>query len=211
MALRDYDAWHDAYDRPGSSLHLRLLVVQDLVAEALDAAPPGPVRVVSMCAGQGRDLVTAAARHRRGADVTGRLVELLPENVADARRRIAAAGLDGLEVLEADAGVSDAYAGAAPADLVLACGIFGNVPDGDIEATVAFLPRLCAPSARVIWTRGPQDPMILDRIDGWFAAAGFAPGPQVVDKARSFGVGSARLVADPLPFEPGRLLFRFVR
>jgi hypothetical protein len=211
MALRDYDAWHDAYDRPGSSLHLRLLVVQDLVAEALDAAPPGPVRVVSMCAGQGRDLVTAAARHRRGPDVTGRLVELLPENVADARRRIAAAGLDGLEVLEADAGVSDAYAGAAPADLVLACGIFGNVPDGDIEATVAFLPRLCAPSARVIWTRGPQDPMILDRIDGWFAAAGFAPGPQVVDKARSFGVGSARLVADPLPFEPGRLLFRFVR
>jgi hypothetical protein len=211
MALRDYKAWHDDYDRPGSSLHLRLLVVRDLVAEALDDAPPGPVRVLSMCAGEGRDLVTAAARHRRGPEVTGRLVELLPDNVAEARRRIAVAGLAGLEAVEADAGVSDAYAGAVPADLVLVCGVFGNIADGDIEATIAFLPRLCAPGARVVWTRKPNEPTILDRIDGWFAAAGFAPGPQVVDEARTFGVGSARLTGDPLPFEPGRLLFRFIR
>lgn len=211
MALRDYEAWHGAYDRPGSPLHLRLLVVCDLVAAALDTAPPGPVRVLSMCAGQGRDLVTAAARHRRGPDVTGRLVELLPANVAGARARIAAAGLTGLEAVEADAGVSDAYAGAVPAHLVLACGIFGNIPDADIESTIAFLPRLCAPGAEVVWTRNPQDPTILDRIDDWFRAAGFAPGARVVPGDRSFGVGTARLTADPLPYEPGRLLFRFTR
>ena len=52
--LRDYLAWHDAYDRPGSSLHLRLLVVQEFVATAFDEAGPGPIRVVSLCAGQGR-------------------------------------------------------------------------------------------------------------------------------------------------------------
>ena len=66
MALRDYAAWHDEYDRAGSPLHLRLLVVQDLIAAALDELPPGPIRVISMCAGQGRDLIGVARRHRRG-------------------------------------------------------------------------------------------------------------------------------------------------
>lgn len=211
MALRDYEAWHEHYDRPGSHLHLRLLAVRDLIDQALDAAPPGPIRMVSMCAGQGHDVVVAAARHRRGADVTGRLVELLPANVAVARARIAAAGLGGIEVVEADAGVSDAYAGAVPADLVLVCGLFGNIVDGDIEATIRFLPRLCAPGAWVVWTRDPQDPTILPRIDAWFLDSGFAPLPTVVPDDRSFGVGGARLVADPQPFEPGRTLFRFVR
>lgn len=211
MALRDYEAWHEHYDRPGSQLHLRLLAVRDLIDQALDAAPPGPIRMVSMCAGQGHDILVAAARHRRGPDVTGRLVELLPANVAVARSHIAAAGLDGIEAVEADAGMSDAYAGAVPADLVLVCGLFGNIVDADIEATIRFLPRLCAPGAWVVWTRDPQDPTILPKIDGWFTEAGFAPLPTVVPDNRSFGVGGARLVADPQPFEPGQALFRFVR
>ena len=35
MALRDYAAWHDEYDRPGSPLHLRLLVVQNRLLKML--------------------------------------------------------------------------------------------------------------------------------------------------------------------------------
>src|SRR2546429_290685 len=46
MEMRDYVAWHDDYDRPGSRLHLRLLVVQDLIAAALDERPPGAIRVI---------------------------------------------------------------------------------------------------------------------------------------------------------------------
>jgi hypothetical protein len=52
--------WHTRYDDPSSSLSLRMPVVQDQVASALDELPPGPVRVVSMCAGQGRDVLTVA-------------------------------------------------------------------------------------------------------------------------------------------------------
>ncbi len=74
--MRDYLAWHDDYDRPGARLHLRLLVVQDLIAAALDERQPGAIRVISMCAGQGRDLLTVARRHRRGEDVVGRPVEM---------------------------------------------------------------------------------------------------------------------------------------
>jgi hypothetical protein len=44
--------WHGEYDRPGSRLNQRLAAVQAQIAGALDRAAPGPVRVVSMCAGQ---------------------------------------------------------------------------------------------------------------------------------------------------------------
>ena len=212
MALRDYEAWHDAYERPGSPLHLRLLVVQDLIARALDELPAGPLRVVSICAGQGRDIVTVARNHRRGRDVSGRLVEILPANVAEARRRIAAAGLDGLEVVQVDAGRSDAYAGAVPANVVLACGVFGNVSRDDIEATIAFLPRLCAPGAWVVWTRRPgADDTIVPAIEGWLSRAGFAGQALVVPDDGSFAVGAARLDGEPRPFAPRQHLFTFAR
>jgi len=209
--VRDYLAWHDAYDRPGSRLHLRLLVVRDLIAAALDDLPPGPVRFVSLCAGQGRDVLTVARRHRRGGDLTGRLVELDPANVAAARASIAAGGLAGIEVVEGDAGRSDAYLGAVPAGLVLACGVFGNISDADIEATARFLPALCAPGSWVLWTRGPREDGVIERIQGWFAAAGFEPMALVVPEGIHFGVGAGRFTGTTAPLATGRRLFTFTR
>ena len=211
MALRDYAAWHDEYDRAGSALHLRLLVVQDLIAAALDELPPGPVRVISMCAGQGRDLIGVARRHRRGGDLAGLLVEADPRNAAAARADIERAGLGGLTVIEGDAGQSGVYAGAVPADLVLACGVFGNVSDGDIQRTVSFLPALCARDGWVIWTRQPKPDGILPVIQGWFEEAGFSPRALVVPERNLFGVGAARLAAAPRPFRSGQPLFAFVQ
>jgi hypothetical protein len=37
VAGRDWRAWHDAYDDPGSSLAQRLGVVQERIADALQA------------------------------------------------------------------------------------------------------------------------------------------------------------------------------
>src|SRR5690349_16356078 len=125
-----------------------------------------------MCAGPGHDIVTATRRHPRGSNVVGRPVELDHRNVTAARAAPDQARITGLEVVEADAGCSDAYIGAAPADLVLACGIFGNIPDDEVKATVEFLPAFCAPGAQVIWTRGPRDDGILERIVSWFGSVG---------------------------------------
>ena len=206
---RDWRAWHAAYDDPDSRLSRRLAVVQRFVADAIDARPPGPVRVLSMCAGEGRDIVGVARASARRADIGGRLVELDPTLAGIARRAAAAAGLDGLEVVCGDASTTDAYAGAVPADVVLACGIFGNVTAADVEQTVGHLPRLCAPGAWVVWTRHPRSPELIDDIRGWFEAAGFEHlGWQQEDGA--FGVGCERLAGPPLPFEPGRRLFTFV-
>jgi hypothetical protein len=55
-------------------------------------------------------------------------------------------------MLQADAGITDACEGAVPAEIVLVCGIFGNITVSDIQATVAALPSVCAPGALVLWT-----------------------------------------------------------
>ena len=65
----DWQQWHAAYDDPDSRLSERLRVVQSHVRAALDerAAQPGPIRITSMCAGQGRDVIGALAEHPRRA------------------------------------------------------------------------------------------------------------------------------------------------
>src|SRR3954466_6500094 len=125
----DWSAWHDDYDRPGSELARRLWTVQERISLALDACPPGPLRVISMCAGQGRDLLGVLAGHRRRDDVRARLVELDPRNTSYARDMAQAARLGQVEVRTADAALTDAYRGMVPADLVLICGLFANITD----------------------------------------------------------------------------------
>jgi hypothetical protein len=205
-----WQRWHDDYDVPDSSLARRLAAVQARVRDAVDGCPPGPVRILSACAGQARDVVGALAGHPRACDVRGRLVELDPVNAARARSALAAAGLAACEVVEADAGDSAAYAGAVPADVVLLCGIFGNVPDADVATTVAFAPRLCAPGATVIWTRHRRPPDLTPRIRAWFADAGFAEVAFDAPPGTSQSVGTHRLTGEPPPYLSGVTLFAFV-
>lgn len=58
---RDWYAWHQYYDDPDTSLAQCLAAVQGQIRAALDAAPPGPLHVISLCAGQGRDLIGVLA------------------------------------------------------------------------------------------------------------------------------------------------------
>ena len=198
--------WHAAYDDDDSPLARRLAIVQRCIARALDLAPPGPVRVISMCAGEARDLLPVLADHPRRDDVTGRLVELDPELARHARTE--APGR--IDVKCGDAATTSAYDGAAPADLVLVCGVFGNVADSDIVRTIHTLPSLCSPGATVIWTRHrrPPDRTVLARET--FADTGFEELEFVAPDGFLFGVGMHRLVSEPHPFESGIEMFEFV-
>ena len=199
--------WHGAYDRPGSPLRQRLAAVQAQIAAALDRAAPGPIQVVSMCAGQGRDLLGVLAVHPRRADVRARLVEMDPRNVALAR----AAAPEGVEVVEGDATTTSAYEGAVPADLVLVCGVFGHATDGDIDRIVDHLPMLCAAGATVVWTRGGRrQPDLRPAIRRWFAGAGFEEMARLSGGDGGWGVGAHRLVGETRPFRAGVRLFTFV-
>jgi len=209
VAGRDWRAWHDAYDDPGSSLARRLAAVQARIAAALDAAPPGPLRAVSMCAGQGRDLIPVLAGHPRGRDVTARLVELDPGLAATARREAAAANLPGVEVVTGDASLTDAYAGAVPADLVLVCGVFGNITDADIRRTVGCCAQLCATGGTTVWTRARRPPDLVPQICAWFGEDGFELS-WLSDPEAGFGVGVHRFTARPRPLASGLRMFGFV-
>jgi hypothetical protein len=205
VADKDWVAWHDRYDEEGSLLARRLAVVQSRIRVALDGFPPGPIRVVSVCAGQGRDLLGVLEDHPRAGDVRARLVELDPRNAAVA----SASGLSGVEVVVADAGLTDSYAGAVPADLVLVCGVFGNITEADIARTVEFLPQLCAAGGTVIWTRHRRPPDLVPTLCGWLASRGFAR-LWVSDPALDFGVGAFRFTGTPVPLATGERIFTFV-
>ena len=103
----------------------------------------------------------------------------------------------------------DAYEGAVPADVVLLCGVFGNVSDEDVERTVSNASRFCAPGAVVIWTRHRRSPDLTPAIRGWFERSGFAELAFDSPNGQSFAVGTHRLGSDPLPFQRGLRLFTF--
>lgn len=231
---RDWVEWHEKYDDEGSLHQLRLVVVRDCIREVLDRTR-GDLKVISICAGQGRDLIGALVDHPRRAEVTARLVELDPCNAAIAHQDAGAVGLANLDldVVVADAGVTDAYLGAVPADLVLVCGLFGNIDAADTARTIQVLPQLCAPGATVIWTHGRRRPppfvrkwghavktrrlprrSLLPKIRRWFRDADFAETSfeEVAGERRSkkFCVGTHRFGGTPVPMQPGTRLFTFV-
>ena len=210
MVERDWVAWHDPYDDDGSPLHRRLQIVQRHVSATLDRAPDGPFRAISPCAGQGRDLIGVLHDHPRRDDVVARLVELDERNVELARAAARSAGLDGIEVVAGDAAVSDAYEGAAPAGLVLVCGVFGNISDADIARTIEFLPQLCAEHATVIWTRHRRPPDATPAIRACFDQGGFDEVAFEASADLLFGVGVERLRTAPAPLRAGIRLFDFV-
>lgn len=205
----DWQTWHDEYDLDDSVLARRLRVVQDQLRPALDARPPGPLKVISMCSGQGRDLLGVMADHPRRGDVRARLVELDPRNAAVAQAAAAAAGLDQVEVVTADAALTDHYQDMVPADIVLACGMFGNITDEDIERTIGFCPQLCATGATVIWTRHRRTPDRVPRICAWFEERGFDR-KWLSDPQAGFGVGVHRFTGRPQPLALGERMFHFV-
>ncbi|HLB45087.1 MAG TPA: class I SAM-dependent methyltransferase family protein [Candidatus Limnocylindrales bacterium] len=204
----DWHDWHADYDTD-TPLRRRLEIVQRRIVAMLERSERSPLRVISMCAGEGRDLLGALSRIER-RDVRGRLVELDPQLAAIARARARELGLAELEVVVGDAGRTAAYRGAVPADLVLVCGVFGNISDDDVQTTVSVLPELCASGATMIWTRHRRPPDLTPRLRHWLSDAGFEEisFERVPDSPGSVGVacfvGQARTLTD-------RQLFTFIR
>ena len=211
LCMRDWAAWHEAYDDPSSFLNVRLRMVRQRLSEAIGAAPAGPVRLVSLCAGQGRDVIGVLPGHPRRDDVHAVLVESDPRNAEAASRAAAQDGLRQVEVREADAAVVATFADALPADVLLLCGIFGNVSDEDIKFTVEAASAMCRPGGTVIWTRHRRAPDLTPRIRAWFAASGFDElAFEALDtEDRLMSVGANRLRRTATAGLPDGALFTF--
>ena len=166
--VQDWADWHLAYEDPTSALSARLARVRAHLAAAVDRSPPGRISLVSLCAGEGRDVCGVLPGHQRRDDVEAVLVESDHRNAAAARHAAMAAGLRRVEVREADASLVTNFADALPAQVLLLCGIFGNISDADIERTVRAAAALCAPGGTVIWTRHRRPPDLTSAIRTWF-------------------------------------------
>lgn len=202
--------WHEPYNDPGSDLSRRLLEVQRQLALVLDTCAPGPISVLSICAGQGRDIIGVLATHPRSGDTRARLIELDEANATFARDLAASHELTNVEVVVADASTTDAYEGAVPASLVMVCGVFGNISDHDIARTVSYMPSLCARGGRVLWTRHRREPDITPALRATFERVGFVEEEFCAPDDALFAVGTHRLEAAPGPFSAGRHLFTFL-
>ena len=95
--------------------------------------------------GDGRDLATAATGHPRAADLTGCLVELDACSPPPPGRTWRPSGP--ARGPRPDAGDPSVWADVVPVDLLLLCGIFGNVPDEDVERTARASAAIGRPGA----------------------------------------------------------------
>lgn len=210
MADTDWHEWHQAYAREGSGLNDRLDAVRAQITRRLEDMAPAPVHVVSACAGDGRDLLGVLADYPDADRVAALLVEYDAGLVSRARH--AAQGIEAtIEVRHADAAQSDVYAEAVPADLVLLCGIFGNISDADVRTTIRAAPQLCAAGAEVVWTRHRGGSDLTPAIRGWFADAGFDEVAFVAPDTAGWSVGVHRLAGPPASLQPGQKWFSFLR
>jgi hypothetical protein len=148
----DWVAWHNGYDT-WPPLRARLRAVREQLA-ALDACPAGPVRIISLCAGDGGELIGLLHEHPRRDSVRAYLVEQNADLVRQGEAALAQFRLVSVIAFRhADATLSTTYLDIAPADIVLAAGVFGNLTPPQTARLVSHFLRLCRPEGAVIWTR----------------------------------------------------------
>ncbi len=206
---RDWVEWHRSYADPDSDLSQRLAVVTAAIEDALSAAPPGSISVLSLCAGEARDLCGAATGHPRAADVRGCAVELNAGLAAIAAQQLRDAGTT-VEVRCADAGRTVHWDDLVPVDLLLLAGIFGNLRDADVARTVAATASMVRAGGIVVWTRHRRHPDLTPSIRDWFDDAGCSPIGFTSGGQDSYAVGVERMGPTPIVAPLPEQLFRFV-
>lgn len=206
----DWVAWHSPYSDPNSALSRRLAIVQTQIRSRLLEAQEAPIQVISLCAGQGRDLLDVLESLPASRDINALLIENDARNVKVTSDRIRQLGLANVDIRCADAGNTDSYVGATPADLVILCGVFGNISDEDIFKTIAYLPHLCARDATVIWTRSRRAPDITPRLREAFESNGFRELAFIAPERDLFSVGVHRFSGRFAQLTAGEQLFTFL-
>jgi hypothetical protein len=167
---------------------------------------------VSVCAGDGRDLLGTLKNHPRAKDVSARLVEINSDLVKSGRATIESLGLTKqIEFINDDATIATNYLGAIPADIVIVCGVFGNLADeAELNRLLDNLSFLSKPGAFVIWTRGhSNDIPHSDNVRKILRASRFEEVSFKLTATGDMGVGLHRYLGENLPQPKEQQLFVF--
>lgn len=197
VRVTDWLSWHQAYDDPGSSLARRLEVVRRRLSQALDGLSAAEPLLLSLCAGDGRDVVGVLAARAPRCQVTAVLIERDATLACRASAAAARTGLSSVQVRCGDAGDPASFSGVLPVDVLMLCGIFGNIEHAAVKRLIKVIPRLLRLGGYVIWTRGASEPDRRPEIRQWFRSAGleevaFDGGPE------PYGVGMNQQRGQPV-------------
>jgi hypothetical protein len=190
------------------------VIVQKHIAAALAECRPGPIEIVSICAGDSRDLIAVLADHPRRDDVRAWLLETDPDSLDRGNAAAHEMGLQGqLKFLAADAGRANSYLGMVPVDLVVVVGVLGNQRNAEVPGFLSCLPMLCKTGGSVIWTRslvaneGAEQVPAIRACLRWI---GFEELQFELTIPHGFAVGRARFDGTVLPLDPARFFFEIV-
>jgi hypothetical protein len=208
---KDWYEWHDLYNTE-PKLQQRLDIVRQYIAYSLSASPDGAIRIVSVCAGDGRDLLGTLKNHPRAKDVSARLVELNSNLVERGSTTIESLGLaKQIEFINGDATLASNYIGAVPANIVIVCGVFGNLADErELTRLLDNLSFLSKPGAFVIWTRGHSNGIpYSENVRKILHVSGFEEVNFSLTATGDMGVGLHRYLGENLPQPKEQQLFVF--
>lgn len=208
----DWFAWHGNYDR-NRNLQARLSIVCDQLSACLSHCEAGPVRVISVCAGDGRDLLMTMIDQPRAPDVQALLVEQDARLVKSGQSAADLGGIgERLRFIEGDATDSSVYQGFAPADVVLVCGVFGHVREQDVPQLIQSLTLLCKSGGSVVWTRSTKawdGENNVNRIKELFQAAEFVEVAYELTPRGASGIGTHRYLGSGGTLPESETLFIF--
>jgi SAM-dependent methyltransferase len=192
---------------------LRLRAVQDHFASSLDDASPRPVRVLSLCAGDGRDVMGVLESHARREDVRAWLVELDRRSVNAGIEKRNRLGLGRqVEFVHADATDFATYKNIVPCDVVLVCGVWGHVRPEDRLRLVQALAAFCKPGGVVIWSRGlKRGQRRFTELQALFERNSFERVRESITSDNKWGVSTHRYVGQPIQVPATGRIFNFER
>ena len=208
----DWVTWHERYNT-NRGLKARLKAVCGQIENCLNACPPGQIRVVSVCCGDGRDLLTALINHPREKDVVAYLIDQERALIESGQDSANLSGIGHqLNFIVGDATLASSYKGIVPADLVLVCGVFGHVLKEDLPKLVQSLGGMCKTGGYVIWTRHAKawdGEIHVPLINQLFEQTGFEPISFSVTEEGASCIGTYRYKEQPAPLAASSKLFNF--
>ncbi|NNN20704.1 MAG: SAM-dependent methyltransferase [Acidimicrobiales bacterium] len=208
MKRSHWESWHDSYSVKNSDLSYRLEVVKQRLQELIERFEV-PVRILSLCAGQGHDVIQTLKENPNLNISKALLVELDPKNVSVGESEIKRSGLGTVNYLEGDAANVSLYSDFVPVEILLLCGIFGNISLDDIKNTLERSSSFLAPGGFVVWTRHRKEPDATPAIRNWCAEFGYREIAFDTPDRHEFSVGTYELVKAPSKFLPDGKLFQF--
>ncbi|CAN5909903.1 hypothetical protein BH11VER1_BH11VER1_09830 [soil metagenome] len=209
----DWTDWHKQYE-DSLVLLARLRIVREQIRATLDECGTGPIRIVSICAGDGRDVIEALSGHPRRSDVTAWLLDTHEPSLERGRAAAAAAALEAqVQFLCADATLAENYRGIVPADLIIISGVLGHQSNAGILRFLENLSMLCKSGGSVIWNRHlvtNEGTKSVLQIRENLGRNGFKEVHYEVTSRNGTAVGRSRFGGEVAPFDPERKIFEFL-